>query len=146
MSQQQPTRKEEVATERRRRQPGTLDRMQQLKLAIPDSVYAKYPQSDYVFRWVNDKGSRIHDLTIKDDYNKVEGVDPRPVDTDDRGQPIYAHLCAKRRTFFDEDQREKLGAIDQRERALLTAPDPEAATKGEIQVRQGNSITPGYTP
>lgn len=137
-------RKDEVAAERRRRQPGTLDRMQQLKLAVPDSVRAKYP--DHTFRWVNDTGTRIHDLTVRDDYDKVEGVAPIPVGTDDQGQPIYAHLCAKRREFFDHDQREKLKAINERESSLLKRPDPTADKENDLHVRDGNSITASYSP
>lgn len=138
-------RKDEVAQERRRRQDGTLDRNQQMKLDIPESARAKYP--DHQFRWVNDTGTRIHDLTVRDDYDKVEGVEPRPVGTDDQGKPIYAHLCAKRREFFDEDQRRRIDANRERENALLKAPDPDSAREApEVYAQRGNSITPGYTP
>lgn len=133
-----------VAEERRRRQPGTLDRGQQLKLSVPAEIEAKYP--DYVFRWVNDSGNRVHDLTVRDDYDKVDGVDPRPVGTDDLGKPIFAHLCKKKRDFFEHDQREKLQAIKDREEALMRKPDPSADADAGITARAGNSITPGFTP
>jgi hypothetical protein len=137
-----PARQVEVATERRRRNPGTLDRSQQLKLAVPEKIREENP--GYTFRWVNDRGNRMFALTQQDDWDKVAGVDPIPVDTID-GKPIYAHLCMKRQEFWDADQRVKVEATRATERALVKAKpqsaDPEAAyTPGQ------NRISTGYTP
>ena len=135
-------RKDDVAQERRRRQPGTLDRGQQLKLAVPSAVSEKYP--DHTFRWVNDAGNRIHTLTVLDDWEKVPEVQPMPVGTDKEGKPVMGFLCMKKRDFFDHDQREKLDAIKAREVALVRQPDspPDAGS----YALPGNSITTGYAP
>jgi hypothetical protein len=135
-------RQEEVAQERRRRNAGTLDRSQQLKLAVPEKVREDNP--GHTFRWINDRGNRMYAMTQQDDWDKVEGVEPIPVDSID-GKPVYAHLCKKPQEFWDADQQVKVEATRATERALVQAKpqtaDPEAAyTPGQ------NRISTGYTP
>jgi len=96
------TRADEVAAQRRRRDDATLG--PKLKLAIPDEVRARLAAEGRTARWVNDSGSRVLDLTTRDDYDKVEGVDPVKVDVDAEGQPVFAHLLAKRNDFIAEDR------------------------------------------
>jgi hypothetical protein len=103
-------------TQRRRRR-GNEHLMAAKRLPIPPEVQAKLDRDGLVPRWVNDAGNRMYRLTEQDDYNKVEGVDPVPVGKDEAGQPIYAHLLAKRREFIDEDRQ----AADERTRALEAA-------------------------
>lgn len=135
-------RAQEVSAERRRRSAGTLDRTQQLKLAVPENVREDNP--GHTFRWINDRGNRMHAMTVLDDWDKVEGVEPIPVDTVE-GKPVFAHLCKKPQQFWEADQREKVEATRVTERALVQAKpesaDPEAGyTPGQ------NHITTGYTP
>lgn len=138
-------RKEEVAQERRRRQAGTLDRTQQLKLTVPQDVIDKHP--DQTFRWVNDSGNRMHALTVLDDWNKVPDVQPIPVDTDKDGKPILAHLCMKKRDFFEHDQREKLDAVKAREVALTRKPeDPTSAADPNVRVLAETNISGAFMP
>ena len=54
-------------TERRRRQPGSLNRMVTTALSIPEEC--KDP--DYHYHWVNDVRGRVQGLTTHDDYDVV---------------------------------------------------------------------------
>jgi hypothetical protein len=107
---QVPNRATEVAAERRRRDDANLG--PKLKLAIPDEVRDRLAAEGRTPRWVNDSGSRIADLTQRDDYDKVEGVEPVKVDVDDEGKPVFAHLLSKRNDFIAEDRAK----VDQRRR------------------------------
>lgn len=140
-------RKQEVAVERRRREAGTLDRLAQMKLSIPDDVRAA--NTDYALRWVNDTGNRMHFMTEKDDWSKIDGVPPVPVGTAEDGKPIYAHLCRKPKTFWDQDNAEKVQATIEREKGLVRAAktDPQDNRTPETSyVPEGNTITQGYAP
>lgn len=90
---------------RRRRDDGAGDAYLDLKLSVPDAIRAKYP--DRIFRWANDVGARLHNLTVRDDWDKVDGIDPRPVGSDKDGHPILAHLLSKPRAFQAEDEAKK---------------------------------------
>lgn len=90
------------ASERRRRQDGEMGK--RLHLDIPEEVRAKLAAEGRTPRWINDTGSRVADLTTRDDYDPVEGVDPVKVDVDKEGKPIYAKLFSKRNDFIAEDQ------------------------------------------
>lgn len=92
----------EVSAERRRRQDGEMG--MRLNLVIPEEIRARLAAQGRTPRWVNDTGSRIADLTIRDDYDPVEGVDPVKVGTGDDGKPVYAKLFSKRNDFLAEDQ------------------------------------------
>lgn len=90
------------ATERRRRQDGEMGK--RLHLGIPEEVRAKLAAEGRTPRWINDTGSRVADLTTRDDYDPVEGVDPVKVDVDKEGKPVFAKLYSKRNDFIAEDQ------------------------------------------
>lgn len=62
-----PPRAETTGTERRRRQPGSLNRMVVSPLAIPEECR----DPDYHYHWVNDVRGRVHALTTHDDYDIV---------------------------------------------------------------------------
>jgi hypothetical protein len=140
------TAQEVVQQERRRRVPGTLDRGQHLKLAIPEPIREANPGQS--FRWMNDEGNKMYFRTVQDDWNKVPGVEPIPVGTDAAGKPILAHLCMKKQEWFDADQKEKVDQTRQRERAIVEAKkaDPEDDRPDEVSyVVPGNSIG-AFTP
>lgn len=141
------TRQEEVAQERRRRQPGTLDRMSQMKLNVPDKVRDKYPDDE--FRFINDTGNRIHDKTVNDDWTKVdENLSPKvPVGTDGFGKPIYAYLCRKPREYVQADAKALVDATVEQERGIMRGQQQPSETPLEgAYVPSGNSVTTGYTP
>lgn len=141
------TRQEEVAQERRRRQPGTLDRMAQMKLVVPDVVREKYPNDE--FRFINDSGNRIHDKTVNDDWSKVDEKDsPRiPVGTDGFGKPIYAYLCRKPREFVQADAKAIVDATVEQERGIMRGQQqPSESPLEGAYVPAGNTISTAFTP
>lgn len=144
-----PGRAEEVRRERRRRGDDELTASQ--RLSIPPEVQARLDEQGLVPRWVNDEGNRIFQLTQRDDYDPVEGVDPVPVGTDPRtGQPIKAHLLAKRRDFIEDDRRKADERRRATEEAMVRTPDavsgvganPSPAT-AQTYVAKGSSISRG---
>lgn len=140
-------RAEEVQQERRRRRDGNLDRMSQLTLTVPESVREQNP--NHTFRWINDTGNRMQQLTVRDDWDKVEGVAPIPVGTDKEGKPLYAHLCKKPQEFWNEDQKARMDALREQERAIARGEkvDPQDTRSEDVSYAvPGNTITPGYTP
>lgn len=132
---QRPDRAEEVAVERRRRDGEGL--APRLKLHIPDSVRAKLAAEGRTPRWVNDVHNRIADLTTRDDYDKVEGVDRVKVDSID-GNPVYAVLLAKRNDFIAEDRSK----ADQRRREVEAA---RFKPRDDAQPITGQMGAPTYT-
>lgn len=141
------SRAEETQVQRRRRQPGTLDRMDELTLAIPDTVEAANP--DHTFRWALDNPKRIHNLTVRDDWDRVEGVEPIPDHIDKTGRQANLVLLKKRKEFWEEDQRAKVTALREQERALMSASksDPQDNRPDDVSyAAEGNRIKQGFTP
>jgi hypothetical protein len=111
----------EEAPHRRRRVPGSLNRMVQFDLDIfdPDQLDLEH----YVYRWVNDEKGRIRRATRMDDYDFVTTAELGDFDiqtTDSEsservrmivgsgrdGGNLYAYLCKKRRAFWEQDNEE----------------------------------------
>lgn len=99
---QRQGRVEETAQRRRRRDDTNFQ--QSNKLAIPEEVAERLKAEGRQPRWVNDEGNRMHNLTVRDDYDKVEGVDPVPVGTREDGSPLLAHLLSKPIEYMRQDQ------------------------------------------
>lgn len=141
------SRAEETQARRRRREPGTIDRMDEMTLAIPDEVRQANPDS--AFRWVLDKPKRLHSLTVKDDWDRVEGVASIPDHADKTGQQVNLVLVKKRQEFWDEDQRAKHTARKEQEAAMLraTKSDPQDDRPEAVSyVPEGNKINSGFAP
>lgn len=117
-------RKDETRQERRRRSDTTIDGGQRLKLAIPPEIEAKLKAEGRTPRWINDEGNRMYQMTERDDYDKVAGVDPIPVGTTKEGKPIYAHLCSKPDALIEEDRAKADEPRKEMERALLRGRVP----------------------
>lgn len=137
-------------TRRRRRMDGTLDQSMDMKLAIPPAIEAAHGGS-HRLRWFNDVGPRIYNATERDDWDKVPGVDPRPVGTDEHGKPILAYLLMKPKSFDEEDQaRKDVRRREVEQQALSGAPvDPEGRDQREAGNRfavAGNKVSHSYTP
>jgi hypothetical protein len=124
--------------QRRRRMDGTLDRMQELRLAIPQEVRDQYPDRD--FRWFNDTGTRIHAKTQLDDWDKVSGVEPRTVGTDKEGKPMKAFLCMKPQEFVREDENRKEAERKEQERGLLRGDTNQGDLANRTHVPDGNML------
>lgn len=129
-------REAEVTQERRRRDGPTLGA--RAKLAIPEEVKARLEAEGRTPRWVNDEGNRIHDLTVRDDYDPVAGVAPVPVGTAEDGSPIKAHLLSKPNAFIAEDRAKAERGRKDMESAMVKgrvpgAPGAEAApVRGQL--------------
>lgn len=120
----------QAETQRRRRR-GNEALAAAERLPIPPEVKARLDQNGLEPRWVNDHGNRMHRFTVQDDYEKVEGVEPVPVDTDKAGNPVLAHLLAKRRDFIDEDRTNAEERRRATESSLFRKPDAiDAAGQG----------------
>lgn len=118
-------RQNEVRQERRRRSDDTLDAGQARKLAIPADIEAKLAAQGRSPRWANDVGSRIQDLTVRDDWDKVEGVQPRSVVIDKaKGTTAKAVLLSKPIEFIEEDRRKKDARRRETEQAMLKGSVP----------------------
>lgn len=124
-------RSQEVKAQRRRRDDANFQASQ--RMAIPEDVKAKAEAEGKTLRWVNDDGNRMHQLTVLDDYDKVEGVDPVPVGTDKSGKPIMAHLCAKPTEFIAEDQAKR----DERRKGI-----ERSMVKGHVPTGPGGETAP----
>src|SRR5690349_10941725 len=122
---QRTERTTEERQQRRRRHDGSLDATQNKRLAIPEEIEAELKAKGLTPRWVNDEGNRLHNLTVRDDYEKVDGVKPVRVGTDPKtGKPIMAHLCAKRSDFIAEDQAHADKRRREMERAMVKGKVP----------------------
>lgn len=140
MSADRADRATEVSAERRRR--NDLSGAPKLKLAIPDHIRDQLAAEGRTPRWVNDTGSRVADLTLRDDYDPVDGVEPVKVDFID-GNPVYARLYSKRNDFIAEDR-----AKAETERKAVEAGMHKGAIPGEAgaeaQPLQGVMGAPVY--
>lgn len=114
-----------VETQRRRRR-GDATLSADRKLPIPPEVQARLDREGLQPRWVNDEGNRVYRLTVQDDYDKVDGVEPVPVGTNKDGSPILAHLLAKRKDFVAEDRANAEKRRMQVQEALFRKPDAAA--------------------
>lgn len=141
--QARPDRAEEVATQRRRRDGSGLEA--RLNLEVPDHVRDKLAAEGLTPRWVNDTKGRVQHLTTRDDYDKVDEVEPVRVGTADDGSAIFAHLLAKRNDFIDEDRR----TADQRRREIEQAQVKGGKTvgaDGELREIEGQGGARMYVP
>lgn len=129
---QRTERTEEERQQRRRRHDGNIDASQRLNLVIPPEIEARLKAEGLTPRWVNDVGSRIANLTQRDDYDTVDGVAPVPVVVDKKkGTTVMAHLLAKRSDFIAEDRAKADEPRRAAEKAMLKGkvkgPDGELA-------------------
>lgn len=137
-------RKNEVRQERRRRDDATISGQRQ-NLAIPPEIEARLEAEGRTARWVNDEKNRIYQITVLDDYDKVEGVDPIAVGTTKEGKPILAHLCSKPTRFIEEDRAKREASRKETERALLRGknPDDPIASDDSFYADPGNKMSHG---
>ena len=154
-------RNEAVRSERRHRDAGTLDRLQRNKLALP---VAFRDTPGWAYRWVNDDGTRIHDLTVEGEYdvctttNSETGTEDqvrKPVGRKDTGEPLYAYLCRQPQQFADEDLKAKVARTDEMQKQVLSSatPAPEDNRSGDTAyiagtptIRRGHGAAKPYTP
>lgn len=142
-----PERTDEIKAERRRRTDNTLDRMTQLKLALPPEFR---DDKNHQYYWANDVGTRIYDLTKDDDYDhvtlsKAEASENdrvrRPVGQNEDGSPIYAYLLRKPMEYHLADRAEKDAVIKEQQDQLLRKPGGLAGSEAAgLTVHASSSI------
>lgn len=138
-------RKTEERQERRRRRDTNIDGGQRLKLAIPEEVAERLETEGRQPRWINDEGNRIHNMTKLDDYDPVDGVEPRVVGTTKDGKPIKAYLHSKPKAFIQEDREARDSERREVEAALVRGKNPTDPIAGDssFYADEANSIGRG---
>lgn len=131
--------------ERRRRNDTTIDGGQRLKLAIPLAVEQRLKAEGRQPRWINDEANRIHNMTVLDDYDRVDDVEPVVVGTSKEGAPIKAYLHSKPLDFVREDQEKLDRTRRETEAALLRGKNPQDPINGDssFYADTANSISHG---
>lgn len=128
-------REETIKAERRRRNSDGLAGVRN-RLGISADLDTK----NFVYRWVNDEGTRIHDLTVNDDWDFVESRDGKakpdatglganitvPVGVAKNGDAVKGALLRKRKDYHDEDEQAKRRRIDELENGLKAGATPGA--------------------
>ncbi len=149
----------EEKTQRRRQRGENVQRGQ--KLTVSEAFLDR---NAYEYRWLNDNGSRIDQMTRDDDWDLV--LDPskqgkpdadglgsaisKHVGKTEHGTPMRAYLARKKKEFYEEDQREKRQSIDKTMESIRHgAPATEAPGLGQhgyvpngpgaIQIKSGRS-------
>lgn len=140
--------------ERRRRNTDALGGKRR-KLAITGGLDTE----NFVYRWANDEGNRLHELTKMDDWDVVEdrtgtmkpdgtGVGAEvavPVGTGDGGRQVRAVLLRKPKRYYEDDERQKSRRIDETEASLKAGntpgaeADPNLYSKSTTIEHEGNS-------
>lgn len=135
----------EERQERRRRADTTIDGSGRLKLAVPEGVAARLEAEGRTPRWINDEGNRIHDLTTRDDYDRVDDVAPVVVGTTKDGQPIKSYLHSKPKDFINEDRAKADAPRVEFEKALERGKNPNdpIAADPSFYADEANTISRG---
>lgn len=144
-------RDEQTQAVRRRRDDGSLTRIKDLKLSLPEEFA---DDQIHMYMWANDVGGRINELYGQDwdvvlsavsDTSEAKDKLRRVVGTDERGNPIYAVLLRKNKDFYLEDQRR----MDKELVDLERSPSVSDADLGRhLNVKEGGISVKhgGYTP
>jgi hypothetical protein len=160
-----PPRVEAEHVERRRRQPGSLNRMVASNLGLPEECLDR---ETWHYHWVTDKMGRVGNLTMHDDYdvvtmeeleenarrNRVEfalnadsfgtgtlGGLSRPVERDG----TKAVLMRKRKSFYDHDCEEQVRARQDMMEAIVYEGDTEALGGAAPDNARGSTLDSGVT-
>lgn len=144
MTDQKPTRAETIRTERRRKPGATV--LSGLKLGIPEEMLDR---SNFEYRWANDKGNRVAQLTA-DDWDAVS--EPVKADSDgsgsvqtkivgtDGGKPVSAILMKKRKDWYLADRKESQKPLDETDEAIRRGVNHQ---KDSPELSGGVGYTPG---
>ncbi len=135
--QRRPSRAEEIAGHRRRRNPAADYNGTFLRLGVDPSQ--KDP--NYEYHWFNDDKGSLEFWTQQDDWDFVENgavaCDGRNLNESDKrirrivgknqsGQPLYAYWCRKPKEWFDADQAEQVKRTQERYRQAVHNQTPGA--------------------
>lgn len=134
----------QIKTERRRRNGDHLSG-RRVRLFVDEN---QLDREKYEYRWINDTGNRVYDLTKQDDWELVTDRDGlvRPQDGTAQGAEVSTLggigpkgaermvLVRKPKAYHDNDARKKSDAIDDVEASMRTGRVP------------GAGVEAGYTP
>jgi len=121
------SRTEQITTERRRRNTDALGGIRGL-MALDESLLDR---QKYQYRFINDTGSRVHDLTVRDDWEVVPDRGGQLNNTASagaqasvnagsgaNGSPVRAILVRKLKTHYNDDKAAALRRIDEQEAGM----------------------------
>lgn len=138
----------QIKAERRRRNSDALAGKRR-RLAVDES---KLDRENFVYRWVNDDGSRVELLSTQDDWDVVsdrdgamkEGIHSAKVETTvgvgERGSPVKAVLMRKPKNYHDDDEAAKQRRIDESERAIREGQSQGATAENSYVPDSGIQI------
>lgn len=132
------TRSEQTKDERRRRRSDTVI------LGTKLGVSPDFLDPNYSYRWLNDDGGRIEQMTTNDDYDLVPdpakkgkpdsdglgSIISKVVGKGEGGQPLKAYLARKPKEFYDEDKARKAASIKQTMDAIGQGTPPVDGASG----------------
>ena len=148
------TRSETIKAERRRRNTDALGG-QRRKL-----THGEVDRENFAYRWVNDVGNRVQDLTVNDDWEvvhdrsgtlKVDGTGTGTevsahVGNGDNGRPMRALLLRKKKDWYEDDKMAAQRRIDETEAAIKQGATPGVDGEGLRQTREGIQLQHGSRP
>jgi hypothetical protein len=142
---------EQIKAERRRRNTDALEGKRR-KLSVSEQ---NLDRENFVYRFANDEGNRIHDLTVNDDWEvvpqrncdeKTDGMGAdisRYAGKDDRGQAVRAVLLRKKKDWHEDDKRAAQRRIDETEAAIRQGATP-GVDSGQLRpTREGIQLEHG---
>jgi hypothetical protein len=142
------TRADAVKTERRRRRGNTAH--SGMKLGVNEEFLDR---DNFEYRWINDNGGRIEQMTAGDDWDLVpdpakEGksdadglgsIISKVVGKSENGSGMRAYLARKPKEFYIEDQAEKRRSLD----ATMDAIKRGVPQTGDASPLGANAYVPG---
>ena len=145
------SRQEQVKAERRRRNSDALQGKRR-KLSVSEETLDR---TNFVYRFANDEGNRIHDLTVNDDWEVVpqrngdEQTDglgseiARHVGRDEHGKGVRAVLLRKKKDWHEDDKKAAQRRIDETETAIRQGATP-GVDSGQLRpTREGIHLEHG---
>ena len=145
------SRADTIKQERRRRNTDALGGKRR-RLAVTGQL----DHENFAYRWVNDEDTRLHDLTVNDDWEvvsdrsgtlKSDGAGTGaeisvPVGMGTKA-PMKAVLLRKRKDWYDDDKRAEQRRIDETEASLKSGAVPGAGSDQSYVPRGGITFDHG---
>jgi hypothetical protein len=125
------SRNEQIKAERRRRNTDSLSGKRR-RLAVNE---AGLDRANFEYRWVNDEGTRLYQLTQQDDW-EVGAEVATPIGIGPEGAS-RAVLLRKPKAFYDADEQMKQRQIDETEAAIKGGATPGAAVENRYTPKSG---------
>lgn len=132
-----PPRAEAVAEERRRRRSDMAVDPALERFGVTADIL---DHDQYVYRAGIDKGMRLHNLTVRDDYDFVNLSGEKAAGATEKGvvryvaevvdgRPVYAYLLRKLKRYADEDRGAAARKVQDELKARLSETPEDAPDK-----------------